>query len=334
MAQIVEPPISPLVAPLEDISRRGLLVAPLAAGLFAACRGDERERAAAPPAATDVAERVVRHALGEARVPASPRRVLALGEDGLLVDLIEIGIKPVASIVNLPDRVPLLTSEELAGVRLFRSTAETSLEEFLALRPDLIIGTRYFIEQAGYEALSRVAPTVAVEGDDPLDLYVQTLAVFGKDDIARADVDRFTARVQAERQRLGAEGRRVSVATIYPGPSVAAWVDGPSATPRLLQALGVRLSPDASEVSGLEVRSGRVFLSLERLNLFTGEALILLQSVAVEGEDEAVDALKANPLWASLRAVWGHQVVTLDRLGYPGFRGYRALLDALIAALS
>ncbi len=61
--------------------------------------------------------------------------------------------------------------------------------------------------------------------------------------------------------------------------------------------------------------------------------MILLQSTAVEGEPEAIAAMSDDPIWNQLPAIQSGRVVTLDRLGYPGFRGQRALLSDLVAAL-
>lgn len=103
--------------------------------------------------------------------------------------------------------------------------------------------------------------------------------------------------------------------------------------PQLLNELGVTMLPTGSARDELDVRNGRAFISDERWDLISGEPLILLQAPSVEGEMEAVAEVNENPLWAQLPAVQAGNVVTLDRLGYPGFRGQRALLQDLVAAL-
>lgn len=301
--------------------------------LLAACAGASTPAAPLRVVETTGEYRLIRHAFGETQTPRNPQRVLALGEEGMLADLLDSGIRPVAATVNVPDGVPLLDANELAGVELFPSAAEVSLETFSALRPDLIIGTSFFIEQAGYERLARIAPTVAVGDGGILDSYVETLAIFGQGDRAARDVAGFRADVQATGQRLDAANRALSAVSVYPGPSVGVWVDGPSPIPLLLRELGFTLRPDAAQQRGLAVRNGRAFIDLEQLPLLDGETLLLLQSTAVEGEAGAAAEVQANPLWARLPAVQAGRVVELDRLGYPGFRGQRALLAELAAAL-
>ncbi len=278
--------------------------------------------------------RTITDALGNTvTIPAEPRRVLALGEEGLLADLIDAGVKPVAATVNVAENVSGFAAGELDGIQLFASAADTSLETFVALQPDLIVGSDYFVEQIGADTLNQLAPTVAVGGDTPREAYIQTMAIFGREDEARQQVSRFEQQVEQAGAQLDAAGRTVSMATIYPGPNPAAWIDGPYAPPRLAQELGFTLSPNADDLGGAEVRGGRAFISLEQLGLLDGETLVLLQSPAVDGEAAALEQIRNGPIWQTLPAVQNDRVVELDRFAYFGFRGEQQLLNDLIEAL-
>jgi iron complex transport system substrate-binding protein len=277
--------------------------------------------------------RTIEHTFGVSEVPAQPERVLALGEEGLLADLLDIGIRPVASIVNLPEYLPpLFSAEELQGIELLSSTTNVSVEHLAELNPDLIIGSAFFIDRVGYERLAEIAPTIAIGGTNELENYAQTLAAFGLAGRAQADLAAFDAELQTARAQLSAGNPSVSVAAIYPGSSVAVFTDHPRTAPWLLRQLGLTLRPDGSE-EGLSVTDGRAFISLERLDLLSGEHLILLQNESVEGEAESVAETTANPLWQLIPAVQAGKVTTLDRLGYPGFRGVKLLLDDLVEIL-
>ncbi len=277
--------------------------------------------------------RTIEHTFGTTEIPAAPQRVIALGEEGLLADLLDAGITPVASIVNLPDYLPpLIGAHEVAGVELYSSSTNVSIERLAALEPDLIIGTAFFVDRIGYQRLSQMAPTIAVGGSNEVENYAQTLTAFGLEDKAAADLAAFDAALADARGKLPA-GASVSVAAIYPGESVAVFTDHPRTVPWLLRQLGVTLHPDGSE-DGLGARDGRAFISLERLDLLSGDHLILLQSESVEGEAESVAEISANPLWQQIPAVQAGKVTVLDRLGYPGFRGVNALLEDLVETLS
>ncbi len=295
--------------------------------------------AAASPAAPAAmsasgSTRTVTDALGnQVAIPANPQRVLALGDDGLLADLLDAGVRPVAATVNVVENPPGFAAGELDGIQLFPSAGDVSLETFVALQPDLIISYDYFIEEVGYDTLSQVAPTVAVGGDTPRDTYVQLMALLGKEAQARRAVEQLEQRIKEAGARLNAAQRTVSLATIYPGPNPAVWVDGPYAPPRIVQELGFRLRPSAADLGGIEVRSGRAYISQEQFGLLDGETIVLLQSPEVPGETEALQQIKEGPIWQTLPAVQNGRVAELNRLVYFGFRGEQRLLDDLVRAL-
>ncbi|MBX3002644.1 MAG: ABC transporter substrate-binding protein [Anaerolineales bacterium] len=277
--------------------------------------------------------RTIEHTFGTTEIPAAPQRVIALGEEGLLADLLDAGITPLASIVNLPDYLPaLIAPQEVAGVELYSSSTSVSLERLAALEPDVIIGTAFFVDRIGYAKLSQIAPTIAVAGENEVENYAQTLTALGLADEASSRVADFEVALQAARSQLGS-AVDASVAAIYPGNSVAVFTDRPRTVPWLLRQLGVSLHPDGSE-EGLSLRDGRAFISLERLDLLSGTQLFLLQNDSVEGEAESLAEVSANPLWQQIPAVQAGRVTVLDRLGYPGFRGVNALLQDLMEALA
>lgn len=276
--------------------------------------------------------RTIEHTFGQTEIPTNPQRILAIGEDGLLVDLLDLGFKPVASTVNVVDPLPIVvTAVEVEGIDLIATSADISIEALLAYNPDLIIGTVFFIHQLGYDRLKEIAPTVAIGGADPIELYVQTAAVFGLQAEAEADVAEFKTQVQAEGERINSSQIELSVGAVYVGPNLALFVDGPQTAPTMLRELGVTMLPTGEEREALKPRNGRVFISEERIDLLSGDTLILLQTESVEGEMDALAEMNSNPIWGQLPAVQAGNVFTVDRLGYPGFRGQQALLAELVA---
>lgn len=277
--------------------------------------------------------RIVTHRFGESQIPLNPQRVVALGQEYMLADLLDAGIHVVASNVNLID-IAGFEQGELEDIYLFLAT-EPNLETIVSLNPDLIIGVDYFIQRIGYNKLSAIAPTVAVDTEGEWRrTYVETLSVFGKADEAESNLAAYEARVASAKAELNANGKLISVGTIYPDESPAAWVAGPTAVPQLLIDLGFTLSPSLEQAQEFNPRDGRVFFSMERLDLFAADTLILLQSNQVEGESGSLAKAQSNPLWAALPAVQANRVFILDRLGYPGLRGRNMLLDDLLALLS
>ncbi|MEM7114893.1 MAG: ABC transporter substrate-binding protein [Chloroflexota bacterium] len=276
--------------------------------------------------------RTIEHTFGTTEIPKEPQRVIALGEEGLLADLLDIGIKPVLSTVNVVDDVKLISPEELDGIELLPSASNISPETLLSYSPDLIIAGVFFADQAGYGRLSEIAPTVTV-GGLAMEQHVETLAIFGLREQGEANVAELQQRISSEAARIDASNIAVSVGAIYPGPNVAIFLEDRGGVPNFLSEMGVQLLPVEAERDDLTVRFGRAYISNERLDLLNGDQLILLQATSVDGEMEAVAEINADPLWQQLPAVKAGNVVTLDRLGYPGLRGQEALLEDLIAVL-
>jgi ABC-type Fe3+-hydroxamate transport system substrate-binding protein len=101
----------------------------------------------------------------------------------------------------------------------------------------------------------------------------------------------------------------------------------------MLLDIGFALSPDATAAESFGIKSRRAFISPEKLDVFAADTMVLLRSASVEGELDAVDKIKTNPLWAKLPAVQANRVYALDRIGYPGFRGAKQLLADVVKAI-
>lgn len=283
---------------------------------------------------TESAEnRTIVHRFGQTSIPKTPQRVVLLGEEGMLTDLLDAGIKPIAASVNSPESLHGFNDAELQGVDVFNST-QPNLDRIAALNPDLIVGSGFFIDQIGYDTLNKIAPTISIDASDWRQEYRDLLTVFGRCGLSQERLAAFDTAVANARRALNANGRPVSIGALYSGPSPAAWVDGPTAPPELVRDLGFTLSPSPDQVKDLGIKSGRVFFSLERLDLFQGDDLILLQSNVIQGEASAIEQVQANPLWPKLRDVQRGRVHVIDRLGYAGLRGRSRLLTELVVLLS
>lgn len=261
------------------------------------------------------------------------QRVVALGEEFLLADLLAIGVRPVASTATVAEvGFQGLGDVDVRGIEVLPAT-EPNLERLAALRPDVIVTTEFFADELGRDRLEALAETVILPEDLTAEEQLVALAQqFGGEE----DADDVATQLEAARTELrGAvteSGCELSVASIYPGPSVAAWVDGTSDIPGALVEAGCTLIPDSAAAAPDD--NGRAFLSLEQLGLLSASEMILLQSTTVEGESAAVEQLQADPLWNRLPSVTAGQVTTLDRLGYPGAAGELRLLDDLRSVIA
>ena len=132
-----------------------LAAAALAVTTVAACSSD-------PVAESTVGEtQQITHAMGTTTVPAHPKRVVVLDTDK--VDTaISLGV-PLLGATQPPevDTFPAYLGE-LSSVRNVGEISEPDLEAIAALKPDLILGSK-FRQEKFYDELTAIAPTVFTE---------------------------------------------------------------------------------------------------------------------------------------------------------------------------
>lgn len=290
--------------------------------------------AQATPEASPGATRTVVDMRGEVVIPAEPQRVVALGDEFLLADLLALGVRPIASSAAYADGYigidPADTAEfELPPFTLFESM---DMEQILALGPDLLVVPDYVyaLTAETADAVAQIVPVVVVGTmNEDWRAYIHELAaIFGKEPEAQAALAELDETIASAAGELQLEGQTVSVVTIYPGSqTVTAWVDQTFMPVEVLQQLGATIRPDAA---GYEVDdAGRADISLEQVNVIDGETLIMLQTTAAEDEQQTIAELTASPLWQGLPAVRSGQVYVLERIGYPGeLSGRLSILEA------
>jgi iron complex transport system substrate-binding protein len=311
-------------------TRREFLAMVGAAGLLVACGADGGDRAASSeeegPDAAGTGD-------GDRATTAETPTVLALGEEYLLADLLTLGIRPIASTANvvLDEGFAGLGEFDTEGIEALPSN-EPNLERLAGYRADVVVANTFVADYLGREVLEGLGGELVVVPDDHAERILALGNTFDRRSEAEAALADLDEAIAAGAATLNAGGRAVSVATVYPGSTVAAWVDGPIDVPATLLAMGFTLRPGATDVEGEE--GGRLYLSNEQLDVLDADTLVALQSDLVAGEPEALEAMADDPLWSGLPAVASGKVVTIDRLGYPGIAGRRRLVDDLVARLA
>ncbi len=183
--------------------------------------------------------RLVRHALGETRIPAAPQRIVVLGYIEV-EEMIALGVQP-SGILFAP--APHL-EEQLEGVPVIGSAEGLpNLEALALLQPDLIFGSPQI--QPLYQKLSQIAPTVAIVRGGSADWQHnlrQTALLLGKTAQADALLAAYVARVRAVRASLGeARLMQTEITAFRPYGQVSAFVVWVKAFPNtILNDLGSR----------------------------------------------------------------------------------------------
>jgi iron complex transport system substrate-binding protein len=191
------------------------------ATLVAACGSEKPGEVAEDGSVT------VKHAFGETKIPAPPKRVVSAGlteQD----DLLAVGVVPIA--VNdwfggEPFGVWPWAQPKLGGARpaVLSLTDGMQVEQIAALKPDLIVATNAGLDQDTYTKLSAIAPTIAQSGQDAFfepwkdQATIVGQAVFKHDDMQKliAGVDeKFTA---AGKNNPQFEGKKVLLMQGTPG---------------------------------------------------------------------------------------------------------------------
>jgi iron complex transport system substrate-binding protein len=251
---------------------------------------------------------------GEVTVPSEPKRVVALGW-GDAETALALGVQPVGASDWLafgadadgvgPWAQGLYTeSPELI------ETLEPSFEAIAALEPDLILDTKGSGDQARYDRLSQIAPTVGIpEGadsyltdmDDQVDMIAEALGREDQGDALLAEVDARFAEVAAAHPDW--EGKTVTAAT-KTSEGWGAYVEG-SERVAFLEELGFEQSPT---IAGLP-KSASGFtadISSEQLDLLDADLIVAFPIFI----DKAV--LTDDPLWQAVPAVAAGHAVVID----------------------
>ncbi|WP_121703968.1 iron-siderophore ABC transporter substrate-binding protein [Streptomyces sp. E5N298] len=153
-----------------------LSAAALGVGLLAGCGSDSDDPAdragGDTPAAAGAFPVTVEHAFGTTKVEKAPERVVSVGyTDDQTV--LAFGIKPVGMVDQYPNpagQSPDINTQwpwvkdkwggAVPEVIMKNGDTGPNYEKIAALRPDLIIAVYSEIDQAAYDKLSRIAPTV------------------------------------------------------------------------------------------------------------------------------------------------------------------------------
>ncbi|MGA9275747.1 MAG: ABC transporter substrate-binding protein [Ilumatobacter sp.] len=258
-------------------------------------------------------------------------RIVVLAEEPVLADVLAVGVPVVASSATAPDVGLQGIDGDTSGIEIF-DYLNTSLEELAALQPDEIIVWQFLVDQIGTEQLEGLGSELLIIPDGTTSR--ERVEMFGEhfDRSAEADdlLDQLDAAYAAGSEQVSPDCS-ASVAAIYPGPSPAVFVEPIWTAPLVVDGLGCDLVPSDDEIDA--DANGRVYLSLEQLEVIAGPELILLQSDTIIGDSEALETMENNPIWAQLPAVASGDVTVVDRLGYPGVVGEIRMIDDLLPVL-
>jgi iron complex transport system substrate-binding protein len=278
--------------------------------------------------------RLVRHALGEAKVPLSPQRIVTL-EPSLSDALIALGFNVVATVTWPPDNGPhaYLRSYLPEDVLEVGTEDQPNLEAVAAADPDLILTWNWYPDPV--DELSQIAPTIAVpyseyekrvgvtySNEQYLTWLVRELAaVLGAEDKVEAALQPFRDKVAEARAILEKrlEGKTVAFLDLRVDNILISGYGFDGISALIYGDLRVPMDPLVAE------REVWADLSLETLPEIGSE--IILTFADGDEATERLASFAGNPLWTNLPAVKAGQVIVVPSSLY--YRGDDGPLGAV-----
>ena len=297
----------------------------------------DREESSARPAAGGAFPVTVEHKFGSTTVKAAPERVVTVGytdQDATLA----LGVVPVGVgdfLGGYDWRKRPWAQEALGGAEpKVVSGQQINFEAVAAQRPDLIIAINAGLEQADYDKLARIAPTVAQSGeyiDFGMPWEEQTMLVaraLGREQRGKEVVGQVEAKfAQVREEHPEFQGKSAILA--YGGPDgYGAYATGDTRS-RFFGDLGFKLPKRVDELAG---ESFFTEFSQEQFRLLDQEL------VAMYGSQEDV---LANPVVKRLKAAEQDRMVFIDledqfagALGFASALSLDWLLDNEVDAIA
>ncbi|MFI6500910.1 ABC transporter substrate-binding protein [Nonomuraea typhae] len=269
--------------------------------------------------------RTVKHAMGETKVPETPKRVVVLDTDKLDT-MVSLGLAPIgAAQAAESQKWPAYLGDALKDTKPVGTLQQPDLEAIMALKPDLILGTK-FRQAAFYDKLSKIAPTVFTEKvgvtwKENVKLDAEAL---GKPAEAAKLMSDYETRAKTVGRRFSA--LKVSIVRFMP---TEIRMYGPESFSGIVVGDAGIQRPAAQLLAAQEDKR---FGKLSQENIAQADGDALFYSAYGEAAATSQAEVTAGPLWKKLRAVTSGRAHVVDdevwMLGI-GVKAANGILDDL-----
>ncbi|WP_439875004.1 ABC transporter substrate-binding protein [Bacillus mycoides] len=251
----------------------------------------------------------VEHAMGKTEVPANPKRVVILTNEGTEA-LLELGVKPVGAVKSWTgDPWYPHIKDKMKDVKVVGDEGQVNVETIASLKPDLIIGNKMRHEKV-YEQLKAIAPTVFSEtlrGEwkDNFKFYAKALNKEKEGQKVLAD---YESRMKDLKGKLGdTVNQEISMVRFMPGD--VRIYHGDTFSGVILKELGFKRPGDQNKDDFAERN-----VSKERISAMDGDVLFYFtfdkgnEKKGSELEKEYIN----DPLFKNLNAVKNDKAYKVD----------------------
>lgn len=250
--------------------------------------------------ATLESKKTITHAMGQTTLNAVPQKVVVLF-NGMVDISLTLGVKPVGAVESWVQKPWYdYLKADMGGVKNLGNENQPNLEAIVALKPDVIIGSKLRHEKI-YDQLSKIAPTIMTVDvfDWKTNLTVAAQAL-NKEDNAEVFLADWNKRVANFKTKMGGKlNTEVSIIRFQPDGSSRFYVSGFAGT--IIKELGLA-RPKAQQVEGKVVVG---ITSKEQIPLFDGDIIFDITS-DFKDDEKAFESQKdwtSNPLWSNLKGV-------------------------------
>lgn len=246
-------------------------------------------------------KRTITHAMGETVLTTVPKRVVVLF-NGMVDVSLTLGVKPVGAVESWVQKPWYhYLRADMGGVKNLGDEFQPSLEAIVALKPDLIIGSKLRHEKI-YNQLSEIAPTIMTTDVFDWKTNLQlAAAALDKQDTANAFMTDWNKKVEKFKTSMGSRlnTTEASIIRFQPDGSARFYVTGFAGT--IFKELGLA-RPAAQQVEGKTLVG---LTTKEQIPLLDGDVIFDITSDWA-GDDKSFKSQQdwiSNPLWKNLKGV-------------------------------
>ncbi|GAA3470977.1 ABC transporter substrate-binding protein [Nonomuraea roseola] len=262
----------------------------LSALALAACGASAQEGSATGPT------RSVKHAMGETKVPDTPKRVVVLDTDKLDT-MVSLGLAPIgAAQASESQKWPAYLGSSLSATKSVGTLQQPNLEAISALKPDLILGTK-FRQAPFYDKLSKIAPTVFTEkvGVTWKENFLLDAEALGK----KAEAQQLMTAYESRAEQVGEKFSKLEVSIVRFMPTEIRMYGPESFSGIVLGDAGIA----RPEVQRLAAQEDKRFGKLSQENIAQADGDALFYSAYGDAAAQSQAEVTGGPLWKNLGAV-------------------------------
>ncbi|MGW3348619.1 ABC transporter substrate-binding protein [Nonomuraea rubra] len=249
--------------------------------------------------------RTVKHAMGETKVPMTPKRVVVLDTDKLDT-MVTLGLSPVGAAQAQENQTwPEYLGSALADTKPVGTLQQLNIEAIMALKPDLILGSK-FRQAAFYDKLAKIAPTVFTEmvGITWKENFLLDAEALGKKEQAQQLLSGYETRAK----EVGAKFSKLQVSIVRFMPTEIRLYGPDSFSGIVLGDAGIP-RPETQQLADQEDKR---MAKISQENIAKGDGDAIFYTAYGEAAAKSQAEITAGPLWKNLEAVKAEHAFNVD----------------------